>query len=98
MSIIKRTIIMVFLFMIMLFSSSVFASGVNMNLSSESNVVNNYVRANTSISNTSVVIKSVNEVDDSTAGIGFSDVLNILFIAVGFVLILLAVAILIRLK
>ncbi|CCZ00198.1 unknown [Clostridium sp. CAG:793] len=98
MSIIKRTIIMVFLFMIMLFSSSVFASGVNMNLSSESNVVNNYVRANTSISNTSVVIKSVNEVDDSTAGIGFSDVLNILLIAVGFVLILLAVAILIRLK
>lgn len=98
MSIIKRTIIMVFLFMIMLFSSSVFASGVNMNLSSESNIVNNNVRANTSISNTSVVIKSVNEVDDSTAGIGFSDVLNILLIAVGFVLILLAVAILIRLK
>lgn len=48
--------------------------------------------------NTSTIVQSVDEEDTSTAGLSTSDVINILLIAVGFVIILFAVAILIRLK
>ena len=48
--------------------------------------------------NTSTIVKSVNETDTSTAGFGLTEILDVLLIAVGFVLILLTVAILIRMR
>lgn len=54
---------------------------------------------NSSVTRTnSTVIQSVNNVSTSSANIGTTEILNILLIAVGVIIILLAIAILIRLK
>lgn len=73
------------------FSTKTLASSeLNMNASSQV--------TEASQENTSTVLQSVSENDETTAGISVSDVINILLIAIGFVIILFAVAILIRLK
>ena len=54
---------------------------------------------NTSLNtNTAATVQSVEQFEDNTASFDISNVINILLLAVGLVLILLAVAILIRLK
>lgn len=111
MSGLKKVALIFILFLIM--GNCVFAtSQVNMNLaSSTNNTVSNSNTSNTTSTNsntassstknsvnTAAVVKSVNETDTTTAGLSMSEIINILLIAVGFILILLAVAILIRLK
>ena len=66
--------------------------------SSELNMNTSQAVSQASAENTSTVLQSVSENDETTAGISISDVINILLIAIGFVIILFAVAILIRLK
>lgn len=99
------TLLLVFL----VFSSNCFAVNIDMNLASnladgDTNVVNNNVS-----SNTSVTTSTTTDVDTDSATfsnlsslpeseLGLTNVLNILLIAVGFVLILLAIAILIKIK
>lgn len=99
------TLLLVFL----VFSGNCFAVNIDMNLASnladgDTNVVNNNVS-----SNTSVTTSTTTDVDTDSATfsnlsslpeseLGLTNVLNILLIAVGFVLILLAIAILIKIK
>ena len=66
--------------------------------SSELNMNTSQATTEASADNTSVVLREYQTHDTSTAGPQPSDIINILLIAVGFVIILFAVAILIRLK
>ncbi len=75
-----------------------FTFGTQALASSELNMNTSEQVTEASAENTSTVLQSVSETDESTAGISISDVINILLIAIGFVIILFAVAILIRLK
>lgn len=100
MSILKRNLIFVILFIVfsLFFSgiANVYASGINMNAP-----VNSTGGANTSLSsgvNTSAVVTTVDSIEDTPSTFGFNEILNILLIAIGFVIILLAIAILIRLR
>ena len=109
----KRSIVMIILFIFVLsfyvFTAKTFATDINFNLANESNVTdegnpgNNLRNTNTTPTlntntNTSVEsIDSIDEYNEPTTSFGFTDILNILLLAVGLVIILLAVAILIRL-
>ena len=78
--------------------SLLFTFGTATFASSELNMNTSQAVSQASAENTSTVLQSVSENDETTAGISISDVINILLIAIGFVIILFAVAILIRLK
>ncbi len=111
MSNLKKIIVMIILFIFVLtfyaFTTKTFATDINMNLATESNVTDegnpgNNLRNNTNTTptlntNTVTNIESIDEYNEPTSNFGFSDILNILLLAVGLVIILLAVAILIRL-
>ena len=95
----KKNLIFTLLLVVLLtISNNVFASGINMNLSSEANSINNStLTTNTAI--TSAVISTVENLEDShNSTFGINTILDILLIAIGLVIILLAIAILIRLK
>ena len=87
-------ILLVFIISLCLF----FAFGKTTFASSELNMNTSQAASEASAENTSVVLQEYKTHDDSTAGPQPSDIINILLIAVGFVIILFAVAILIRLK
>lgn len=101
------TLLLVFL----VFSGNCFAVNIDMNLASnladgDTNVVNNNVTSNTSVT-TSTTDDVDTDTDSATfsnlsslpeSELGLTNVLNILLIAVGFVLVLLAIAILIKIK
>ncbi len=111
MSNLKRSIVMIILFIFILsfyvFTAKTFATDINFNLANESNVTDegnpgNNLRNNTTTTptldtNTVTNIESIDEYNEPTSSFGFTDILNILLLAVGLVIILLAVAILIRL-
>ena len=78
--------------------SLLFTFGTATFASSELNMNTSQAVSQASAENTSTVLQSVSENDETTAGISISDVINILLIAIGLVIILFAVAILIRLK
>lgn len=94
------------LLVFLVFSSDCFAVNIDMNLASnlvdeDTNVVNNDVVSNTSTTTTntdsnSAMFSNLSSLPESE--LGLTNILNILLIAVGFVLILLAIAIFIRLK
>ena len=78
--------------------SLLFTFGTQAFASSELNMNTSQQVTEASAENTTTVLQNVPENDETTAGISVSDVINILLIAIGFVIILFAVAILIRLK
>ena len=92
--------------MLLMLVSSVYATGINMNMTENeiANTTTNIERTNQASTNTrnettrdvSTTVSTIQEssVDD---GLGLTNILNILIIVVGVVLILLAIAILIRL-
>lgn len=99
------TLLLVFL----VFSGNCFAVNIDMNLASnladgDTNVVNNNVSSNTSVTTSTTTDVDTDSATFSNlsslpeAELGLTNVLNILLIAVGFVLILLAIAILIKIK
>lgn len=93
----KKSIIVTILFVILLaIQNSVFASGINMNLSNEANAIQNSTTTNTAI--TSAVVSTVESTTETQPAFGVNTILDILLIAIGLVIILLAIAILIRLK
>ena len=110
----KRFILIILFFSIIFatFNVSSFATNINMNLAQDQNISNNInnsaddneQESNSSVSNTSLntntsaTVQSVEQFEDNTASFDISNVINILLLAVGLVIILLAVAILIRLK
>ena len=80
-------IIFILIFMFVSFSTFVYAGDINMNLQN----------LNTSVeSNTSSPLNALSSLPE--ASLGLTNILNILLIAVGILLILLAIAILIRLR
>ncbi|HBJ12098.1 MAG TPA: hypothetical protein DDY53_02000 [Clostridiales bacterium] len=80
-------IIFILIFMFVSFSTFVYAGDINMNLQN----------SNTSVeSNTSSPLNALSSLPE--ASLGLTNILNILLIAVGILLILLAIAILIRLR
>lgn len=80
-------IIFILIFMFVSFSTFVYAGDINMNLQN----------SNTSVeSNTSSPLNALSSLPE--ASFGLTNILNILLIAVGILLILLAIAILIRLR
>lgn len=104
---IKNSIIIVSIitFIICVFCNQVNASSVNMNLtqtntSSSTSTYNTNSSSQNNVSRTNTTaIQSVNSINEvSSSGFGVNEILSIFLIAIGFVLILLAVAILIRLK
>ena len=107
----NKIVSLVFVILFTFLGATCFASSINMNLASnntETEVVVNNINDNIDYEipssqetrTNSTVMKSVNEVTTTTTnnGFGISDILNVLLIAVGLVIILLAVAILIRLR
>lgn len=80
-------IIFILIFMFVSFSTFVYAGDINMNLQN----------SNTSVeSNTSSPLNALSSLPE--VSLGLTNILNILLIAVGILLILLAIAILIRLR
>ena len=75
-------------------------SSNNINNSADDNEQQpNSSTSNTSLNtNTSATVQSVEQFEDNTSSFDISNIINILLLAVGLVIILLAVAILIRLK
>lgn len=106
----KRFILIILYFSLVstFFVVPTFASNINMNLAQEQNVADNSINndisnenyvSNTSLdTNTVATVQSVEQFEDNTSSFDISSVINILLLAVGLVIILLAVAILIRLK
>ncbi len=107
--IIMVSIILAIFCVVFVCASSVLATNINMNLANESNVTdndnpgNNLRNSNATSNlteldtNTVTSIESIDEYNEPTSSFGISEILNILLLAVGLVIILLAVAILIRL-
>ena len=103
-----KIMLVTLLLIFIVFSSNCFAVNVDMNLASNladegTNVVNNNVISNTSTTNTntaestdSATFSNLSSLPESE--LGLTNILNILLIAVGFVLVLLAIAILIKIK
>lgn len=101
-----------FIVIMMLTSISVFATDINMNLQSNATNTNEAVSNEIANNATNNIDNSANFVDDGIGGeaapsgvssiaqenMSFANILNILIITVGVILILLAIAILIRLK
>ena len=110
MKILKRFILIILFISIIfsIFKTSTLASNINMNLAQEQDInnensnndtVNNNQMSNTSLNtNTIASVQSVEQFEDNTASFDISNIINILLLAVGLVIILLAVAILIRLN
>ena len=99
MKILKRFILIILFISIIfsIFKTSTLASNINMNLAQEQDINNEM--SNTSLNtNTIASVQSVEQFEDNTASFDISNIINILLLAVGFVIILLAVAILIRLN
>ena len=106
----KRFILIILYFSLFstFFYLPTFASNVNMNLAQDQNVADNSINNNISNqdsfsntpldTNTVATVQSVEQFEDNTSSFDISSVINILLLAVGLVIILLAVAILIRLK
>lgn len=80
-------IIFILIFMFVSFSTFVYAGDINMNLQNSNASVE---------SNTSSPLNALSSLPE--ASLGLTNILNILLIAVGILLILLAIAILIRLR
>ena len=113
MSKLKKFIVILIVFSLMFtfycFKINSYGTNIDMNLASEHNVTDggnpgNNVRNSTNTpdldTNTVTSIESIDNIDEynePTSSFGVSEVLNILLLAVGLVIILLAVAILIRL-
>lgn len=97
-------VISVFLIIVsvLFINSHIFATSANNVNTNTANMVLNDVDGNTvsnSVTRTnSTIIQSVNSIDDTGSKTNVNIILNVMLIAVGFVLILLAVAILIRLR
>lgn len=101
-------IILYFLLFSIFFTLPTFASNINMNLAQEQNIadnsINNDISNQDSVSNTQLdtntvaTVQSVEQFEDNTSSFDITNIINILLLAVGLVIILLAVAILIRLK
>ena len=96
--------------LILSFYSVIYASNINMNLASENSVTeNNLDTTNNSIADENIINETIEETPPVVStpssvtatteeGMGLSNVLSIILITVGVVLILLAIAIIIRLK
>ena len=96
--------------LILFFTCNIFASSVNTNviktniIDSEASDIQNNIQDNainpiSSLdTNTEANVESLDRVDYSTSTFDFTNIINVLLIAVGLVIILLAIAILIRLK
>ena len=104
-----RKIIITLLLCLCTISTIVCASSANMNLTNRNQVsqntnsmensINNEITNSVSNTEMETNITSVNNINDvSSSSIGINQILNIFLIAVGLILILLAIAILIRLK
>lgn len=99
----SKLVVFLLVFVMIIFSniSMVFAENiVNTNNASTSNLASasSSASASTNGSSTATLVSSVDTNDHTSASLDLSNIINILLIAVGIVLILLAVAILIRLK
>ncbi len=95
----KKSLVFAILFILFIsISSKVFASEINMNLSREANVITGSTSTSNVSSPTSAVVSTVDTVQNTNSSFGINTILDILLIAIGFVIILLAIAILIRLK
>lgn len=95
----KKSVVFTILFVFLLaIQNSVFASGINMNLSREANVTSNSVTTDNTITSAAISSTVENVEDNHNSTFGINTILDILLIAIGFVIILLAIAILIRLK
>ena len=94
-------LLFIFIFTFYVFTAKTFATDINMNLANESTISDNGNSRNNSTptldTNTVTNIESIDEYNEPTSSFDFSDILNILLLTVGLVIILLAVAILIRL-
>jgi len=100
----KKSLVFTILFVALLaIQNSVFAAGINMNLSREANAIENSTQTSVTSSNTTITSASIsstieNVEDSHNSTFGINTILDILLIANGLVIILLAIAILIRLK
>ena len=101
----KIIIVMLILFSIFALIYRVNASGINMNLSNESdyttygssrNTSTSSSRTNNNTQQSSVVVSSASQ--STSEGLTISDMINIILCAVGIILVLLGIAILIRQK
>lgn len=104
--------LVIFIIALLIFSSSVFATDINMNLQPNETTNETATDINQTTDDGNNVDNTQNPVDDGISGdaapsdvssiaqenMSFSNILNILIITVGVILILLAIAILIRLK
>lgn len=102
------TLLLVFI----VFSSNCFAVNIDMNLASNladngTNVVNSDVSSNATTTSSTTSTNTAESTDSATfsnlsslpeSELGLTNILNILLIAVGFVLVLLSIAILIKIK
>lgn len=95
----KKSLVFTVLFVVLLaIQNSVFAAGINMNLSREATVTSNRVTTDNTITSAAISSTVENVEDSHNSTFGINTVLDILLIAIGLVIILLAIAILIRLK
>ena len=104
------TLFLISTILLLFFSSNIFATSVNTNVintnyvDSESSNFQNNSRDNVTNpisaldTNTVANVESLDRIDYSTSSFDFTNIINVLLIAVGLVIILLAIAILIRLK
>ncbi len=88
------------LFTGLIFSTTCFATDINMNLQSDTDtnsVISNSLDDSSLDTNSQMTTTVENSSRDDAEGLGIDSILNILLIVVGFVLILLGIAVLIRL-
>lgn len=84
---------------VLFINSNIFATSANnINTNTTTNIVIDDNISNSVSRTNSTVIQSVNSIDETGSKTNVNIILNVLLIAVGFVLILLAIAILIRLR
>ncbi len=84
---------------VLFINSNIFATSANnINTNTTTNIVIDDNVSNSVSRTNSTVIQSVNSIDETGSKTNVNIILNVLLIAVGFVLILLAIAILIRLR
>lgn len=103
MSNLKKSVIFIILVVaLFIMQNRTFATGINMNLSRETNTVGSTTQSGVQSSKaniTSAIVSTVQNVEDShNSTFGINTILDIILIAIGLVIILLAIAILIRLK
>ena len=95
----KNVVSLIIIFIIVLIGMNSFAANVDMNVIPNSTNGLSITTSSESRTN-ATTMKSVNELNTNTSNsvFGISQILDILLIAIGFIIILLAVAILIRLR